>query len=162
MTPPGLEEFCLRRGRALVQFAWTLTRDLPEAEDLVQSALAAALPRWHRIDSPEAYVRTSIVRAFVRSRRRRNESVTRDGRAPDSITIEAYPIEDRDALLRLLRELAPRQRAVLVLRYLEQMDDEEIAAMLGVTRATVRTQAARALERLRALDAASTPAEEPR
>jgi RNA polymerase sigma-70 factor (sigma-E family) len=145
------EEFVLARGEALLRFAVMLCADRGRAEDLVQSVLARAYPRWTRIlvmERPEAYVKTMLVHEHLRWWRRRSstevpvaEPADRD---PPFVADATAEYVHRDAAWELLRRLPRKQRAVLVLRYYEDLPDAEIATILGCTRATVRSQAARA------------------
>jgi len=118
----------------------------------VQSALGKALPRWGGIEAPEAYVRQVMYRHQVSWRRRpsnRNETATAvlpELAAPD----HTGSVDLRLALRAALSTLTNRQRAVLVLRYLEDMSERDVAEALGVTIGTVRSTAHRALARLRA------------
>ena len=125
-----------------------------EAEDLVQTALTNAFIRWRRIrrDEALAYLRRSILNANIsRWRRHRGAELTladvpeAPARRPDT-----DGVDDRQTLLPLLRALPPRQRAVLVLRYLCDLPDDEIATTLGISAGTVRSQAFRGLATLRA------------
>jgi RNA polymerase sigma-70 factor (sigma-E family) len=150
----GFEAFVAARGPALVRFAVLLTGDDHRAEDLVQEALAKAYLRWSRIrraDDPEVYVRRLILngsRSWWRRRTNREVPVERapDAAAPDDLGGQAA---DRDELWRLVAALPLRQRAVVVLRYYEDLDDAAIAQVLECSQATVRTHAMRALARLR-------------
>jgi RNA polymerase sigma-70 factor (sigma-E family) len=126
-----------------------------EAEDLLQDSLERAYRRWDQIiqkGDPDAYVRQVMTNAAVdrwrRERRRREEPLvvdTADGVAADQVG----DVADRDLLLRALAGLAPRQRAVLVLRYFEDLSEIQTAAVLGCTIGAVKSQASRALARLR-------------
>ncbi len=149
------EEFVTSRGEALLRFAVACCGDRGRAEDLVQAALIKAYPRWARIcamEHPEAYLRTVIVRDHLRWWRRRSSA-----ELPTVLTEEELPgagdiaqrHADRDEVWQLLASLPPRQRAVLVLRYYEDLPDGEIAQTLGCRESTVRSQAARALAFLR-------------
>ncbi|MFF5258959.1 sigma-70 family RNA polymerase sigma factor [Actinomadura viridis] len=113
--------------------------------------MRAAWPRVVRKDDPEGYTRTIMARQHVSMwRRRRRERLV--GEIPEREYVERN-LERAEGDPRLWRSLAAlprRQRAVLVLRYYEDLPDEEIARMLGITRGTVRSQAARALDKLRA------------
>jgi RNA polymerase sigma-70 factor (sigma-E family) len=148
------EEFVLARGPALVRFAHGLCGDRHLAEDLVQDVLARCSPRWDRLaDRPEPYVRAALVRALLSWRRRRS-STEQPGPLPDRPDAGAaapHDLDERDAVWRLLGTLSPRERAVLVLRHYEALPDDEIAALLGCRPATVRSLAARAAARVRAL-----------
>jgi len=155
-TPDGFAEFVVARQAALLRTAYLLTGQAQDAEDLVQTTLIKVVPQWRRIrDDPEPYVRRVLVNANVsRWRRRRWREQTTDV-LPDVLLHEpdgAELIAVRDAL----RSLAPRQRAVLVLRYYEGLSEAEIAATLGIAPGTVKSQARDGLARLRE----SLPAED--
>ena len=149
--PTSFEEFVVARRPALLRTAYLLTGDLADAEDLVQVALAKAVPHWRRIaHRPEPYVRKILARESVsRWRARRWREVSHD-RVPDLVggpTTDAT--DDRLALQAALAELAPRQRAVIVLRYFDDLTEKETAAALGIAVGTVKSQARNALARLR-------------
>src|SRR4051794_7550466 len=122
------EEYAQARGGALVRFAALLTGDDQRAEDLVQDALTKAFLRWGRIrrnDDPDVYLRRLIVNASRSWWRRRANTelpsrIEADGPAPGALDTEAA---ERDALWRLIRGLPEQQRAVVVLRYYEDLDD---------------------------------------
>lgn len=151
----GFDEFVRGRGPALLRFAYLLTGDAHRAEDLVQEALSRAHPHWARVeryDVPEAYVRKAVLRQYFSWRRRlasREVVVAElpDGPGPDRDPTDR--IARRDQLWRLLVKLPRMQRAVLVMRYFEDRDDDDIAVLLGCARPTVRVHAARGLSRLR-------------
>ncbi len=132
-----------------------LTADRGRAEDLVQSVLARAYARWDYIDgldAPEAYVKASIVNEHLKWWRRRSNRET-PVEAPAAEI--AAPVDlagrhaDQDAAWDLLRQLPRKQRAVLALRYYEDLSDDAIGEILGCTASTVRSQASRALASLR-------------
>ncbi len=145
--------FVAARRHVLLRAAYALTGDQHGAEDLVQNALTKAASRWARIrGEPEHYVRVVIYREFVsgwRRRRRRPESIV--ATVPDEINggDPADASVNRLAMRALIATLPPRQRAVIVLRYLEDMSVEQVAAILGCTRGTVGSQTTRALAHLR-------------
>lgn len=148
------EEFVAARGHALLRFAYLLTSDRHLAEDLVQEALLRAHRRWSSIESsygPEPYVRKAVLRAFLSWRRRRASGEIAIPEPPDRPADEglAERAVERDAMWGLLGQLSKAQRAVLVLRYYEDLADTEIAQLLGCTPATVRVHAHKALGRLR-------------
>jgi RNA polymerase sigma-70 factor (sigma-E family) len=150
------EDFVLARGEALLRFALMLCADLGRSEDLVQSVLARAYPRWARIlvmERPEAYLKTMLVREHLRWWRRRSSTEVPVAEPTDRkravVADAAVEYTRRDAAWELLARLPRRQRAVLVLRYYEDLSDAEIATILGCAQATVRSQAARALATLR-------------
>jgi RNA polymerase sigma-70 factor (sigma-E family) len=146
--------FVTGRSGALLSFAYVLTGNRRDAEDLVQAALASTALAWrrlHRKDNPEGYVRRSIVRAHLNVVRRRpwRERPTADlPESADRRPVEAA-VDERDAMWQLLATLPPRQRAVLVLRFYEDLSEADIADVLGCSRGTVKSQAAKALARLR-------------
>jgi RNA polymerase sigma-70 factor (sigma-E family) len=150
------DEFVQGRGRALLRFAYVLSGDAHLAEDLVQEVLARLHRRWERIaamDNAEAYVRTSIVRQFLSWRRRRayREAVLADVPEIAGADEPEQRILARDQMWQLLAGLPRAQRAVLVLRFYCDLPDEEIAALLGCGKSTVRSQAARALAQMRTM-----------
>lgn len=138
----------------LLRFGHVLTGSPHEAEDLVQEALGKTMRRWRRSrpDDPVAYVRRVMVNTHL-TRWRRWGARVRLGEVPESAADDPglQRSQDRDQLRRALAALPARQRAVLVLRYLEDLPDGEIAALLGCQPVTVRTQAARGLAALRPL-----------
>jgi RNA polymerase sigma-70 factor (sigma-E family) len=147
------EEFVVARRDALLRTAYLLTGNHHDAEDLVQSALIKVVPKWGRIkDRPEAYVRQVLARESVsRWRRRRWREVTTDvvPETTDQYSTGSTGTTDRIALLEDLRSLSPRQRAVLVLRYFDDLTETDTAAALGISVGTVKSHAHDALERLR-------------
>jgi RNA polymerase sigma-70 factor (sigma-E family) len=141
-----------RRPR-LVRTATFLTGDRGRAEDLVQEALTKVAQRWPRLRDghPDAYARQILVRDNISWwRRGRFELVSEvpdPGRTPPGDT----GVERRILLLDALRRLTERQRAVLVLRYFDDLTEAEIAHALGVSTGTVKSTAHLALRRLREL-----------
>jgi RNA polymerase sigma-70 factor (sigma-E family) len=149
------DRFMAGRWPGLVRLAYGLTGDRWLAEDLAQSALASAYAAWWRVrraDDPDAYVRRILINASNRRFRRRRvpESPHELAELPDTRTADpADLVGDRAALLAALRELPPRQRAIVVLRYWEDLSDAQVAAVLGCSAGTVRSQASRAMAKLR-------------
>jgi RNA polymerase sigma-70 factor (sigma-E family) len=145
------EDFVVARQQALLRTAYLLTGHRQDAEDLVQTSLVKAVPHWHRISGdPEAYVRRILVRENVsgwRARRWREVSVE----VPMDRGRDAEDVAGRVALHEALGRLAPRQRAVLVLRYFEDCSEAQTAELLGVSVGTVKSQTRDALARLRAV-----------
>jgi RNA polymerase sigma-70 factor (sigma-E family) len=146
--------FVLERYPSLLRSAQALTGDRGIAEDLVQNALIRTYASWSRVsraDDPYAYTHRILFTSFSRMRRRRRVEETL------SASVDPLPeprvgevaADDRDQLRRALHALPPRYRAVLVLRFYEDLSVEEVAAVLGCPTGTVKTQTARALERLR-------------
>lgn len=147
--------FVSARWSALYRTSYLLTGHPAQAEDLLQSALLKAYVVWGRIEAmsaPEAYVRTMLVNAFVSQRRRRSESAeVAHADVPASVVPSHEDrIVDRSSLWSGVQALPPRQRAVVVLRYYEDLSEREIAAALGCSPGTVKSQAADALRSLRA------------
>jgi RNA polymerase sigma-70 factor (sigma-E family) len=149
-APDGFAEFVTARQAALLRTAYLLTGHAQDAEDLVQTTLAKVVPQWRRIrDDPEAYVRRVMVNENISRWRRRRWREQSSDVLPDLLASgpdHAELIAVRDALA----TLAPRQRAVLVLRYYEGLSEREIAAQLGIAAGTVKSQARDGLARLRA------------
>jgi RNA polymerase sigma-70 factor (sigma-E family) len=149
-------DFVVARGQALQRTAYLFTGDWLLAEDLLQTALARAYPRWDRIvrDDPEAYVRRVIVNTWSSWWRRKWRGETPTGQLPDRVGSDPYAEADRrDAVRRALARLPLRQRAVVVLRFHEDMSEAQVAAILGISVGTVKSQASKALAKLRADDA---------
>lgn len=144
------EEFVVARRDALLRTAYLLTGNHHDAEDLVQSALIKVVPKWERIKhSPERYVRQVLARESVnRWRLRRWREVTTDV-LPDSTYHGGTDSSGRIALLDDLRRLSPRQRAVLVLRYFDDLTEADTAAALGISVGTVKSHVHDALAHLR-------------
>lgn len=148
-APEGFTEYVLARQAVLLRTAYLLTGHAQDAEDLVQAALVKVVPHWRRIrDDPEPYVRRVLANESVsRWRRRRWRE-----RSADELPEVLAHVPDHAELLTLraaLADLAPRQRAVLVLRYYEGLTEAEIAATLGIAAGTVKSQARDGLRRLR-------------
>ncbi len=155
-TPEGFSEFVLARQAALLRTAYLLTGHAQDAEDLVQVALVKVVPQWRRIsDNPEPYVRRVIVNENISRWRRRRWREHPTGDLPD-VLAEATDHAELLAVRSALAALAPRQRAVLVLRYYEGLSEAEIASTLGIAPGTVKSQARDGLARLRQ----ALPAEE--
>lgn len=151
------DEFLSARLGPLLRYATVVTCDPHLAEDVTQEVLARAQRRWRRIghlEAPEQYVRRMILNEFLSWRRRRAAGVVPLER--ERLEALAPPgrdhlaaVDERDLLLRAIAGLPPRQRAVIALRYYEDLPDEQIAALLGCRPVTVRSQASRALATLR-------------
>lgn len=145
----SFEQYVAERRTALVRTAYLLCGDAHLAEDLVQGALVKAVAHWRRIgDHPEPWLRKVIVNDNIsRWRRHRGRESLMD-RPPDSAALESG--RDLDLAAALAR-LAPRQRAVVVLRYYEDLTEQETARVLGISVGTVKSQHRDALGRLREL-----------
>jgi RNA polymerase sigma-70 factor (sigma-E family) len=143
--------FVAARSPALLRTAYLLLGDRGLAEDLLQSALAKAYRHWGRVAAagdPEAYVRKIMVNER-RSRWRRNPGREVVGPVPERATADASDaVAERDAVWRAVLALPPRTRAVLVLRYWEDLSEAATAELLGISVGTVKSQASRGLRRL--------------
>jgi RNA polymerase sigma-70 factor (sigma-E family) len=146
----------------LLRTALFLTGDHHAAEDLLQDTLERTYVHWRRVNEPAAYARTVMAQAVTdRWRRlsRRPREVTLDAVWPDQHRHDSSPVgadaaarhADQDEVITALRQLSPRQRAVLVLRYYEDWTEAQIADALNCSTGTVKTQASRGLTRLRHL-----------
>jgi RNA polymerase sigma-70 factor (sigma-E family) len=151
-----LERFLAERGQGLMRTSVLLTGTREEGEDLLQTALERLLRNWRHVDGdPEGYLRRIMYNLAADGWRRqatwrRKLALLRtagDAAVPD-LTAR---LELRDALVRLLLQLPPRQRAVLVLRYWEQASQAETAAILGCSEGTVKSAGSRGLKRMRDL-----------
>lgn len=156
----AFEAFVAARSTDLLRTAVLLTRDRGHAEDLLQTALVKAYRRWNRIDGedPYPYVRRILVTTAASWRRLRvtQEIValpTAEAATPDS----SDAVAERDRLAAALATLPPRMRAVLVLRYTEDLSEAATAETLGCSVHTVRSQTVRGLARLRTVLGAATP-----
>ncbi|GAA3455285.1 SigE family RNA polymerase sigma factor [Dactylosporangium matsuzakiense] len=153
--PEGFAEFVAARSHVLLRAAWLLTGDAANAEDLLQTALARSWRHWERIaaaGNPEAYVRRVLFHTYLSWWRRRWRGELPSAAPPDRAGADdiAAASAARDGVRRALARLTPRQRAVVVLRYIEDRTVAETAELLGCSSGTVKTLAFRALETLRA------------
>jgi RNA polymerase sigma-70 factor (sigma-E family) len=153
-----LEELLLARGERLLHTAILLAGSHADGEDLLQAALERVFLYWRRIDgNPEGYLRTTLYHLAADGWRRkfalraRLPLLARPEAQPD----QTAPVEQRDQLVRLLRELPPRQRTAIVLRYWEDLTEAEAARLMGCTVGTVKAATSRGLRRLRELSEAA-------
>ncbi|MFJ2603960.1 SigE family RNA polymerase sigma factor [Streptomyces sp. NPDC091279] len=152
-TEWSFEEFVAARGDRLYRSAWLLTGDAHAAEDLLQTVLAKVWPKWSRIagDNPEAYTRRALINTHASWWRRRWRGETPTRELPDATGARDVfaDVDLEQSLAGAIRRLPPRQRAVVVLRYFEDLSVEETAHLLGCRPGTVKSQAAKALGMLR-------------
>ncbi len=151
---PGFDAWVAARGPAMLRLAYTLTGNAADAEDVVQDALSRALPRWERISRVEdvdAYVRRMVVNAHTswwrRWRRRESpvEQVT-----DHAVEANRGPEHDERRRIWLACQALPEaQRTAVVLRYYEQLEYHEIAALTGVREGSVRSRVSRGIAALR-------------
>jgi RNA polymerase sigma-70 factor (sigma-E family) len=152
-----MRDFVAARGQALLRTAYLLTGDRQLAEDLVQAALEKVFRRWSAIrvaSAAEAYVRRTMYRDQVSLWRRRRVPELLSVSVPEPREPLEPPdagdrVEDRLLLRAALQELPPGQRTVVVLRYFEDLTEQQVADVLGVSVGTVKSQGHKALARLR-------------
>ncbi|WP_436775579.1 SigE family RNA polymerase sigma factor [Yinghuangia sp. YIM S09857] len=147
-------EFVQARWARLVRTAYLLTGDHGEAEDLAQNTLVRVYAAWHRVrsaDSPDAYLRRMLVNTNAARFRKKRITQLLGAEAPDRGEADSTDrIGQRDALMRALAQLPTRQRAAVVLRYWDDLPETEVAAILGCSVGTVKSQASKGLAKLRA------------
>ncbi len=154
-TVADFEEFVAARSASLWRSAYLLTGDPQRAEDLLQTALVKAWRRWDRIERREAvesYVRAAIATTYTDWWRRRWNGEVSTGTLPDLAppgADEADEVEVRRDVLAALDLLPRGQRAVVVLRYFDDLTVEQTAGALGIGVGTVKSQTSRALAALR-------------
>jgi RNA polymerase sigma-70 factor (sigma-E family) len=151
-----LESFLAERGEPLLRTAVLLAGSKEAGEDLLQAALERLLKHWRSIHgSPEGYLRRTLYNLAADGWRResawrRQLRLLRHG--TDTVVADpAVTVDLRDTLVRLLWQLPPRQRAVIVARYWEELSEAETAQVLGCSAGTVKSQTWRAVRRLREL-----------
>lgn len=164
----SFDEFVAAHVRDLMHTAYLIVCDESEAEDLVQESLLRVAKRWPRVramDRPAAYARRILVNLAIdgaRGQTRRRQELDHAAGA-DPTTEVWFDVSDgrteaaldavaqRGLLLDALRQLSPRQRAVIVLRYFHDLSEAETARLLGCSVGTVKGSSSRGLERLRDL-----------
>src|SRR5215469_16773307 len=155
-----LELFLAERGEPLLRTAVLLAGSREAGEDLLQAALERLLRRWRTIEgNPEGYLRRTLYHLAADNWRqqrawRRHLRLLQPG-ASAAAADGTAEVDLRDSLVRLLRQLPPRQRAVIVARYWEQLTEAEAAQALGCSVGTVKSATARGLSRLRELSGSS-------
>jgi RNA polymerase sigma-70 factor (sigma-E family) len=153
----SLERLLDERGDRLMRAAVALTGSRADGEDLLQTALERLLRNWRRVESdPEGYLWRTLYHLAadgwrVRGRWRGRLAALRVEARPATGVEDLAVVDTRDQLVRLLHQLPPRQRAVIVLRYWEQRTEAETAALLGCSEGTVKSATSRGLRRLREL-----------
>ncbi len=160
MDEAGRDDFealVAARTGALLRYAYVLTGDRHRAEDLVQSALASSYRHWRRLEpgGAERYIRKAVLNAYLSWWRRpaRTRETSVDDVAVFLDTREGTPgadfgVDTRDEMWRALALLPPRQRAVVVLRYFEDLTEVETAARMNISIGTVKSQHSKALRAL--------------
>ena len=148
-------DFVRQRSAPMLRTAWLLTGgDWALAEDLAQAAFSEVWRHWPRVsvmDAPEAYAHKVMLNTFLSWRRRRwmAEISTERFVVSPATTGGFATVDMREVLRHALRQLTARQRAVIALRYFEDRSETETAAIMGCTVGTVKSQASRAIAKLR-------------
>jgi RNA polymerase sigma-70 factor (sigma-E family) len=148
----SFRRFVVEQRRSLLRSAYLLTGDRGHAEDLVQTALLKSYRHWDRVagrGEPTAYVHRVLVTTSTSWWRRLSATEQIIASVPDRAADPGW--ERDDELMRALRELPPRMRAVVVLRFYEDLSEAQTAEVLGCSVGTVKTQTFRAMARLREL-----------
>ncbi|MCK2237489.1 MULTISPECIES: SigE family RNA polymerase sigma factor [unclassified Crossiella] len=167
----GFAEFFAARFDAARRIGYALCANWSEAEELAQTAFVRVYARWPKVhrETADAYLRTVLTRAFLDTKRRGRAREHAVAEVPDQpVEADHGAAEDRAALTAALQQVPPRQRAVLVLRFIQDLSVEQVAEALGCTTGTVKSQTARGLQTLRAAyhaangtDGASEPGQTP-
>lgn len=151
----AFEEFARAQTPRLFRSAWLMCGHRAEAEDLVQETLAKVYVRMGRrlgapLDNPAAYAQTTLARTFISARRRRSSTETPYDDLPAGVAADhAGGVDLRVSLREALGELAPLDRAVLVLRYLDDLPVDDVARLLDLSPGAVKNRSMRALARMR-------------
>ncbi|MDX6281259.1 MAG: hypothetical protein QOH03_2330 [Kribbellaceae bacterium] len=150
--PTDFEEFASTQYAALLRTAYLLTQNRATAEDLVQTTLAKCWLVWKRIahDNPMPYVRRTMLNTYTAWWRRRWNSEYPTEDLPHVADADGHPaVEARTDLTEALRRLPKRMRAVVVLRFYEDLTEAETARLLNCSIGTIKSQTSRALAKLR-------------
>ena len=142
-VPTAFAAFYRERYAAMARLAFLLTGGDPAAEELAQDAFLGTFRAWDRVEEPNAYVRAALVNACRSHRRRREREMRRQLAAPPPVTQAADELRD------VIGSLPFRQRAVVVLRFYEDLPEAEIATALGCTVVAVKSLLHRATRALR-------------
>jgi RNA polymerase sigma-70 factor (sigma-E family) len=149
----AFRDYVLARGTTLLRMAIMLTGNRPDAEDLVQAALAKTYLSWNKINDRaalDAYVRRAMVNTHISWWRRRKVEEFPTDDVPDQVVADhARESDMAEVVRRALDRLPQRMRAAVMLRYFEDMTEPEIAATLGISLGTVKSTVSRAVARLR-------------
>lgn len=142
----------MQRSPTLLRFGWLLTGQWDAAEDLVQMALVKTWGRWDRIldQDPVAYVRRTMVNTHISANRRHRVREVLGSQRPESPSGEPFTeIDARLVVLGVLAALPPRQRAIVALRYYEDLSEADTATIMSCSVGTVKSQSSKALNKLR-------------
>jgi RNA polymerase sigma-70 factor (sigma-E family) len=145
-------EYFAARRRPLMRTAYAILGSWSAAEDAVQTTFTQLYVHWPRIQpgAVDAYARRTVVNTCFRMAKVRGRETATD-QLPDHAVDGSEPTAARLDLMTALAELSPRARAVVALRFLDDLPVAEVAAVLGVAEGTVKSQTARALDRLKAV-----------
>jgi RNA polymerase sigma-70 factor (sigma-E family) len=158
--PEGFSDYVAGQRSALVRLAYLLTGDVHAAEDLVQTALVRVWPRWARASkgpNVHAYVRKTLLTVFLNwPRRLPSRNVSDPDFELEDPRNAFQQVDEAELVMRYLRQLPPRQRAVIVMRYYADLSEADAADLLGCATGTVKSQTAKALAKLRALATADS------
>jgi len=155
-TPTDFEQFVATRSSTLLRSAYLLCGgDRGAAEDLLQDVLERMYPRWQRIrGEPEAYARAAMVNGAAnrwRLKSRRVHEAPLDAAASEGTASPEREVADRDLIVRALAALPAKTRAVLVLRFFDDLSEAQTAAALGCSVGTIKSQTSRGISKLREL-----------
>jgi RNA polymerase sigma-70 factor (sigma-E family) len=143
-------EFAEAAGDRLRRTAFLLSHDWHLAQDLTQIALARLYVKWRRVEDPHAYAKKIMLRAFLDHKRRRSAGEVTTAQVPET-PVDTDQGDLRLTLLPALGHLTPRERAIVVLRYWEDMSVRDVAGLLRTSESNVKVQSMRALRKLRTL-----------
>jgi RNA polymerase sigma-70 factor (sigma-E family) len=154
--PSDFEDYAAARQHSLYRTAYLLCGDRDRAQDLVQTTLVALLRSWKKArlaQNPDAYAKKALVRAFLREQSilRRSASAHAFLQAGAERSAAPEPNELRVIVVDALRSLPPKARAMVILRYWEDLSVEETAVLLGCSEGNVKSQCSRSLAKLRSL-----------
>jgi RNA polymerase sigma-70 factor (sigma-E family) len=152
VEPPEFRDWATAARPRLRRTAYLLSGDWHLAEDLAQETLLRMYAVWRRvaqIGAPDAYARRTLINAYRSTLRRPSRREYLTDVIPEQAAAQSGSPEERDVLLRALAELGQSQRAIVVLRYWEDLSVIEVAEVLGLSQGTVKSQASRALATLR-------------
>lgn len=153
----SFDEFVATSADGLLRTAFLITSDTQEAEDLVQESLLEVSRRWSRVgrmDQPLSYTRRVLINQAIRGsepRLRRQSELDAEFGDTGSLSADIERLPARDELRTALRQLTPRQRAVLVLRYFNDLTEPQVAELLGCSTGNVKSTTSRSLAHLREL-----------
>jgi RNA polymerase sigma-70 factor (sigma-E family) len=151
--------FARDQQQRMYRTAYLLCGNRERAQDLVQSTLVSLLKSWNRVreaQNPDAYAKTTLIRVFLTERRklRREASIQAlalSAQASADVATREASVDLRLTILQALRSLPPKPRAMVILRYWEDLSIEQTAAALGCSEGNVKSQCSRSLEKLRAV-----------